>query len=559
MSKESLPPMPNMPTTPERIIEEKGIDRTKEKEKLSPEQLEARVQELMDLSAARAEASKHVRESWGGLTKTEREELEQKGDDAVAAQFDALKVDPELAEFSENVLAEYDTRIQELGSNPKVMEAYSERFEGMKDALAKVLEYEHLHKELDAITSSEQKLRLMYEKVGRSPGPIERTKLTDLAKRKEELQKEINGFELDATSIDMLRRREVRGMQRDLERYNFAETESRTELIREVLPDLLHGAPILFQGETGSGKTQLAKYISHRFLGHEVSPISISEQIKESQIMGRVTLKEGATDFLYSELVKSMKEGRPVIMDEINLMPHEFQGILNEIFQLRIGSTWKHPSTGESIKIAPGFVIFATANLKSERYKQRYELDVATLRRFIGGAGAREIHYLDLGKKSKEGEYIAPETLKILASVLADRNGNITWDEKEAPQKLDELKRFVGACRKIQEDFTLSVREGSEDSLSRGDKLAFKELVITLKDQIEIMKAWKASGFAESLESIVLREFFRKAEISGRAAKDRENMVKVFMANKFFKDTDPEDFNIQGLSSKTVRQWQGKE
>ena len=49
MSKESLPPMPNMPTTPERIIEEKGIDRTKEKEKLSPEQLEARVQELMDL------------------------------------------------------------------------------------------------------------------------------------------------------------------------------------------------------------------------------------------------------------------------------------------------------------------------------------------------------------------------------------------------------------------------------------------------------------------------------------------------------------------------------
>ena len=146
MPKESLPPMPDMPTTPERIIQERGVDATKEKEKLSPEQLEARVQELMDLSAARAEASKHVRESWGGLTKTEREELEQKGDDAVAAQFDALKVDPELAEFSENVLAEYDKRIQELGSNPKVMEAYSERFEGMKHALAKVLEYEHIKK-----------------------------------------------------------------------------------------------------------------------------------------------------------------------------------------------------------------------------------------------------------------------------------------------------------------------------------------------------------------------------------------------------------------------------
>ncbi len=105
----------------------------------------------------------------------------------------------------------------------------------------------------------------------------------------------------------------------------------------------------------------------------------------------------------------------------------------------------------------------------------------------------------------------------------------------------------------------MSIREGAEESLAKSDRLAFRELVITLKDQIEIMKAWKASGFQESLEDIVIKEFFRKAEISGRAAKDRENMVKVFMANKFFQDTKPEDFNIQGLSAKTIRQWQGKE
>jgi hypothetical protein len=166
---------------------------------------------------------------------------------------------------------------------------------------------------------------------------------------------------------------------------------------------------------------------------------------------------------------------------------------------------------------------------------------------------------LDLGKKDKDGNLIAPETLKILAAVLADRKGNIQWKDQEASQKMDELKRFVQACRKIQEDFTLSVHEGAEETLTRGERLAFKELVITLKDQIEIMKAWKASGYQEPLEEMVLREFFRKAEISGRAAKDRENMVKVFMANKFFQDIKPEEFNIQGLSAKTIRQWQGKE
>ena len=36
---------------------------------------------------------------------------------------------------------------------------------------------------------------------------------------------------------------------------------------------------------------------------------------------------------------------------------------------------------------------------------------------------------------------------------LANRNGNIQWNEAEVPHRVDELKRFVAACRKIQEDF----------------------------------------------------------------------------------------------------------
>lgn len=556
-SPEKMPHIPEVKTTPERVLEEAEGEKVSKKEKLALEEVEARVVELADLSAARPEISMHVRETWGGLTKKEREELKAKGEEAVIAHLDSLKVDPELQEFSETTLAEYDERIKELASNPDVLKSYKDRFETLKGTLANVLSFEHLQKELRAAESTEQKLRLFYKQYGRSPGPIERKKMEGLRNRVAKLQEELRGFELDEATIDMLRRREIRGMQRDLEHYSFAETETRTELIREVLPDLTQGAPVLFQGETGSGKTQLAKYISQKYLGKEPAVISVSEQIKESQILGARGLEAGETIFKYSEFVKAQKEGRPVILDEVNLMPHEFAGILHDLLQKRVGDVWTHPTTGEQIPItAP---IMATANLKSERYKQRYELDVATLRRFIGGAGAREIHYLDIGKKDKGGGYIAPETLKVLGAVLADRNGNIEWSETDAPKKMDELKRFVAACRKIQEDFTLSIREGGEETLARTDRLAFRELVITLKDQIEIMKAWKASGFEEPLQEIILREFFRKAEISGRAAKDRENMVRVFIANKFFKDTKPEDFKIQGLAAQSLRQWQGKE
>jgi hypothetical protein len=557
MSPEKMPHIPEVKTTPERVLEEAEGEKISKKERLAPEEIEARVTELADLSATRAEISKHVRETWGGLTKKEREDLKAKGEETVIAHLDSLKVDPELREFAESTLAETDAQIKELASNPDVLKAYKGRFETLKGTLASVLAFEHLQKELRAAESREQKLRLAYEQFGRSPGPIERKKLEELTNRITETRKELQGFELDEAAVDMLRRREIRGMQRDLAQYNFAETETRTELIREVLPDLLQGAPVLFQGETGSGKTQLAKYLSQKYLDKEPAIISVSEQIKESQILGARGLEAGETIFKYSEFVKAQKEGRPVILDEVNLMPHEFAGILHDFLQKRVGDVWVHPVTGEKIPItAP---IMATANLKSERYKQRYELDVATLRRFIGGAGAREIHYLDIGKKDKGGGYIAPETLKILGAVLADRHGNIEWSEAEAPQKADELRRFVAASRKIQEDFTLSIREGNEESLARTDRLAFRELVITLKDQIEIMKAWKSGGFKEPLQQIILREFFHKAEISGRAAKDRENMVRVFIANKFFANTKPEDFKIQGLAAQSLRQWQGKE
>lgn len=558
MKQESFPHVPEVKTTPETILEREGsTGSAKEKKHLSPEELESRVGELADLSASRAEVAKHVNEAWGVKSKTELAELQAKGEGALAAHFEALQLDPELAEFQEGTLKEYDARIRELGSNPEVLMTYKEKFEKQKQTLARVLAYEHAEKELDAITAAEQKLTALFEKVGRAPGPIERKKMADMAERKNQLRETVKNFELDPQAIDMLQRREIRRMQHDLERYSFAETESRTELIREVLPDLLQGAPVLFQGETGSGKSQLAKYISERYLGKEPTLVAVQEQIKESQITGKVGLKGGETVFDYSEFVKALQDGRPIILDEVNLMPHEFAGMLHDLLQKRVGDVWKHPVTGEEIPVrAP---IMATANLKSERYKQRYELDVATLRRFIGGAGAREIHYLDLGKKDKEGGYIAPETLKILTAVLANRNGNIQWNEAEVPHRVDELKRFVAACRKIQEDFTLSVKEGAEESLARSDRLAFRELVVTLKDQIEIMKGWKAGGFREPLEELILREFFHKAEISGRAGKDRENMIRVFMGNKFFKDTKPEDFKVPRLSTKTVRAWQGKE
>ena len=542
MSKEQFPHIPEIKTTPETVLEEAGLKPERAKEKITPEQLESSVEELMELSSYRAEAVRHRAEY---LWKSK--ELGEK-----------LAGDPRLEELNKDV-KEYDKEILNISKNPDTLEAYKEKFGALKETLGQVFAYEHLQKEFEAVLQQEQNLREEYAGIGKSLGPVQRKRLKELEDRQNQLTENITKFELNPATIDMLRRREVRRVQRDLEKYNFAETNSRTNLISEILPDLKQGKPTLFQGETGSGKSQLAKYVSERYLEKSAVLIPIHEQIKESQVLGKTEFREGATQYIYSQFVNAIKEGRPVIFDEINRMPPEFASIFHDLLQKEVGDVFVHPVTGEKIPIKEGFAIFGTANLKSERYRFGYDVPPEVLRRFQQGAGVREIHYLDFGKKDKDGRLIAPETLRILSAVLADRRGDIPWSLKDAPQKLDELKRFAAACRKIQEDFTLSIQEGAEETQARSEHLAFKELVITLKNQINIIEAWKKSDFREPLDKVILKEYFHKAEIGGRPAKDRANMIRVFMANKFFKDVKPEEFKVAGLEAQQIRAWQGKE
>ena len=54
MSPEKMPHIPEVKTTPERVLEEAEGEKISKKERLAPEEIEARVTELADLSATRA-------------------------------------------------------------------------------------------------------------------------------------------------------------------------------------------------------------------------------------------------------------------------------------------------------------------------------------------------------------------------------------------------------------------------------------------------------------------------------------------------------------------------
>jgi hypothetical protein len=578
MSNEQFHSHENMRTAPERLYEEvKG----KEAKISKPGTLVGMfgggggdVEKLAELSRSRAQAARLVYES-SGLTKKERdtladmgffnekydgtipeeiiEQLEKEGKPELIAKLTALKCDPEVFAFQAGVLDSYDKEIAELAGDPKLLGKYREHYGSERKMLDSAIQRERYLRDLRAVENSEMKFKQTFKKPGAYFGTAEQKIFDELSEKKKAILEKIK-TPTSPELAEAMGLRRLRDMQKNLEMFHFAETQSRTELIRELMPDLLNGAPVLFQGETGSGKSELAKYICRRYLRKEPLLVPISEQIKESQIIGSRGIKAAETFFDYSEFVKAIQDGTPIILDEVNLMPHEFAGILNDFLQLRVGDTWAHPTTGEKFIIrAP---IFATANLKSDRYK-RYDVDPATLRRLSGGAGAREIHYLDFGKKSSDGKFIAPETNQILSAVMSDRYGNIMMAETEE----ETYDMFLGACRKIQEDFTMALISGDgSGSAARSNTVALKELVITLADQIRIMQAWKMSQFLEPLDSIILREFFHKNEVSGKAAEDRINIVKIFLSYKFFSDTPAEAFHIPGFTDEILKgkEWQKK-
>ena len=62
-----------------------------------------------------------------------------------------------------------------------------------------------------------------------------------------------------------------------------------------------------------------------------------------------------------------MKEGRPLIIDEMNAIPHHVLIAMNDLLLRRPDETVYPPIAGEPpFKVADGFVVIATGNFKPD-------------------------------------------------------------------------------------------------------------------------------------------------------------------------------------------------
>ncbi|WP_427868781.1 AAA family ATPase [Leucobacter luti] len=276
-------------------------------------------------------------------------------------------------------------------------------------------------------------------------------------------------------------------------------------IIREALPGLLRGDPVLLVGETGGAKTALAEHLSRAGVGHEPELVSGFGDITSAQLLGTHELRAegGATvsAFVPGPLHRAMTEGRPVILDEVNAMPPEFLKRLNRILQLRPGDRIGiQENGGREIRIAQGFAILATANEQTpHRYRGLDRLSAELVNRF--GANAYRVHYPDTGM-AYEG--FPRENTLLAAAAVADRHGRLPADIPAA-----DLARVARAAFISQQVFAGEHGEGFAEYVSTERDIdgrpGLEESVLAPRTLVAILQKVAGSAGAVSLDRALTR------------------------------------------------------
>jgi len=138
--------------------------------------------------------------------------------------------------------------------------------------------------------------------------------------------------------------------------------------------------PILLEGNTSSGKTSLVEYLAARS-GNLVLRINNHEHTDIQEYLGGFTsTADGTLAFKDGLLVKALREGSWVILDELNLAPSDVLESLNRL--LDDNREVFIPETNETIRAHPRFRLFATQN-PSGVYGGRKPLSRAFRNRFV--------------------------------------------------------------------------------------------------------------------------------------------------------------------------------
>ena len=368
--------------------------------------------------------------------------------------------------------------------------------------------------------------------------------------------------------------RELKEHKRELSTGKIVETDYVRKNAEEMYAHSRAGVPVFIHGHLGTGKTELAFHMARKYMKKEALIISGSRHTSLAEMYGHqiLTLPEidSAKDderlqkyladidsefqkwvtenpkasekekdrkhdailsgmqerlaheyssgtisgFLKKNIYKAMEEGRPVIIDEVNAIPHEVLISLNHLLTRKPGDKVRIQQNGnDEITIQEGFCFILTGNIGKE-YVDRQDMDPAFLSRLYKikhdylpqsvEGGIEEAPKLD-----KDGN--GNELFELIMVMAMDKHGTLEIPEGET-KKLWNLAKMA----KVTQDVFSGKNTNKSFYFDQADGVGAKEYrlkegVLSIRALDRILSAWKMDGFKKELDYYVFKEFISQS------------------------------------------------
>lgn len=237
--------------------------------------------------------------------------------------------------------------------------------------------------------------------------------------------------------------------------------------------------PVLIEGPTSSGKTSSIEYLARR-TGHQFVRINNHEHTDIQEYIGSYVSDPQTGKLVYKDglLVRALRNGEWIVLDELNLAPTDVLEALNRL--LDDNRELVIPETQEVIRPHPRFMLFATQNPPG-LYAGRKILSRAFRNRFL------EVHFEDVPQAELESILcqrcrIAPSYAARIVAVFQElqrrRQSDRVFESKHAFATLRDLFRWadrdaVGVQELAENGFMLL----AERTRRPDDKVVVKEVI----------------------------------------------------------------------------------
>jgi len=415
---------------------------------------------------------------------------------------------------------------------------FESKYNAVSEELAKL---ENLHDEMDR-----QEFELLRLRRG-NLNVADRRLLAQFQTVKDSIAAREMRVRTDVETAPAARLHELQTYRESLQKYHFAETPSRARYEDDIRQLWEEGKNVLLTGPTGTGKTEMLVHLGKKLYQRSPEIIRSSERTGPADIFGKTLLKstpEGGTEtfFQLGRYTAAIDAGVPLVVDEFNLLDLKVRFQLKELYNRKPGDEVViQEDTGTPHRIKEGFAFAATANLKSDKYKERFDLDPAESRVF----------------EMRRIEYLPKDELYDLAlATLMDAQGKVRLSKIDAT---DRLKHLVEAAEMIQGAY-LGVGEFFEDGgATKGKKWVLEKAVLDPGKVLSMLSGWPAAEARGDTFGVYLDQqlisFTNKEDFP---EKDRNLLIKIFLSKGFFAGREASEF-LTSIKPDKLRTWGLKE